>query len=102
MLAVIVALVGFTGWYVYHSTKAADKMYYLSASLKQDINFTKKAAVTSPGSSLPVTYDHGVLVPADSQVKAKSLDYYCPSWDGQPGHMTPDFCTVLDPVKVNQ
>ncbi len=98
LLAVIVGVLGFTGWYIYHSTQTADRLYYLASNLKREVKIAKKPTV-AVSQAATVTYDHGTLVPADSQAKAKSLDYYCPSWDHQPGRITPDFCTAIDPLK---
>lgn len=99
LLAVIIGVLGFTGWYIYHSTKTADRLYYLTSNLKRDVKIIKRPAAATAGSTAPATYGGGILVPADSQAKARALDYYCPSWDSQPGRMTPDFCTAIDPLK---
>lgn len=98
LIIIIVGLLGFTGWYVYHSAKTADRIYYLASNLKQAIKIVKKGTITT-SATVPVTtatYDHGTPVPADSQARAKAADYYCPSWDPQPGRMMPDICSPLD------
>jgi cytoskeletal protein RodZ len=44
----------------------------------------------------PVTYEHGKVVPTDSQARAKAASYYCPSWDAAPGSYSTDECVTLD------
>jgi hypothetical protein len=48
-----------------------------------------------PATNKPVTAG-GKPIPADSAERAKSLGYYCPSWDAQAGAVTSSVCIKLD------
>jgi hypothetical protein len=78
-LIIILIVVAFGVWIVYNN-------YNLSKTGKSS------AATTSS----PVTYDGGKAIPADSQARAKSAGYYCPSWDATPGKLSALFCVKLD------
>ena len=45
--------------------------------------------------SQPLTAD-GNPIPADSQARAKSTGYYCPSWDTPPGSIASTICVPVD------
>jgi hypothetical protein len=75
-------MVCLAGWYLLanHSTTTP----------KSAANLTVKSA---PSTQLYTT--GGVLVPKELQAKARSLGYYCPSWDASSGQSSPDICVPL-------
>jgi hypothetical protein len=53
LVVVIVAIIGFTGWYVYHTKQNSDKALNAAASTSNNAGprFTKKATSSSPAAS---------------------------------------------------
>ncbi|HET9721841.1 MAG TPA: hypothetical protein VFP32_02315 [Candidatus Saccharimonadales bacterium] len=56
---------------------------------------SSKPASRSASTPRPLTAG-GQPVPAAWQTKARSLGYYCPSWNVKPGQLPSDVCMPLD------
>lgn len=118
-LGVLISI-AFGGWWVWHNhdkkSAASINTYaecvnagypvqqsYPSVCVFNGKKFTNPAEKnTSPPpapktpASDKATYNNGTPVPDDSQARAKTAGYYCPSWDAKPGEFTPNFCASLD------
>jgi hypothetical protein len=51
---------------------------------------------TKPVTTQKTLTANGQTVPYRYAEKAKSLGYYCPSWDAKPGEIAPTICYKLD------
>ena len=60
-------------------------IFYLNRGLAKETVINSQPAASSPACTIKG-------VPASLCVKAKSLGYYCPSWDARPGQIVPDYC----------
>ena len=85
-IIVILVIILITTWFIYRANDSSTK------TSKTPLIAQTKTPASGSQPNREVTYDHGIVVPTDSQNRAKATGYYCPSWDGA----LEDICVTLD------
>ena len=97
LIALIIAMLGFTGWYVYHSRSVANRLLDDSANLTRSVKLApKNLSQTTATAASQASYNSGTPVPAALQTQALPAHNSCLPRHPKPGQMSPFICVGID------